>query len=104
MSKAFDEIYCHSCGKPIKKEAEICIACGVKNKQVKKSYNRLVAGLLCLFLGYLGAHRFYVGKMGDRYCVFMYNAYFPCILPIYPRFWINNYFARISNTRNYCFD
>ncbi|SCW39627.1 hypothetical protein SAMN02983004_00922 [Borreliella japonica] len=36
MSKALDEIYCHSYGKPIKKEAEICIACGVRNKQVKK--------------------------------------------------------------------
>ncbi|WP_418905646.1 TM2 domain-containing protein [Borreliella japonica] len=64
MSKALNEIYCHSCGKPIKKEAEICIACGVKNKQVKKSYNRLVAALFCLFFGYLGAHRFYVGKTG----------------------------------------
>ena len=29
---------------------------------MKKS--RLVAALLCIFLGYLGAHRFYVGKVG----------------------------------------
>ena len=26
--------------------------------------SRLVAALLCLFLGYLGIHRFYVGKVG----------------------------------------
>lgn len=26
--------------------------------------SRLVALLLCLFLGWLGAHRFYVGKIG----------------------------------------
>lgn len=26
--------------------------------------NRLVALLLCFFLGYLGIHRFYVGKIG----------------------------------------
>jgi TM2 domain-containing membrane protein YozV len=25
---------------------------------------RLIAALLCFFLGFLGAHRFYVGKMG----------------------------------------
>lgn len=29
---ASDEIYCTSCGEPIKKEAEICPNCGVKNK------------------------------------------------------------------------
>ncbi len=26
-------------------------------------YSRLLALLLCVFLGYLGAHRFYVGKV-----------------------------------------
>ena len=28
------------------------------------SYSRLVAALLCWFLGIFGAHRFYVGKIG----------------------------------------
>jgi TM2 domain-containing membrane protein YozV len=28
------------------------------------SKNRMAALLLCLFLGYLGIHRFYVGKVG----------------------------------------
>lgn len=41
MSKAIDEIYCHSCSKPIKKEAEICIACRVRNKHAK-SYNKIL--------------------------------------------------------------
>ncbi|WP_215536774.1 TM2 domain-containing protein [Borreliella bavariensis] len=81
MSKAFDEIYCHSCGKPIKKEAEICIACGVKNKQVKKSYNRLVASLYCIFFGLLGAHRFYVGKTGA-------GIAFLCITLLSPLFYL----------------
>ncbi|WP_199179129.1 TM2 domain-containing protein [Borreliella burgdorferi] len=63
MSKAVDEIYCHSCGKTIKKDAEICISCGVKNKQAE-NYNKLVVFLLCLFLGYLRVHRFYVGEIG----------------------------------------
>ncbi|ACJ73239.1 TM2 domain protein (plasmid) [Borreliella afzelii ACA-1] len=75
------KIYCHSCGKPIKKDAKSCVSCGVKNKQFKKSYNRLVAGLLCLFLGYLGAHRFYVGKMGT-------GTAFLCIMLISPVFYL----------------
>ncbi|WP_268827269.1 hypothetical protein [Borreliella garinii] len=41
MSKAIDEIYCYSCSKPIKKEAEICIACGVRNKHAE-SYNKIL--------------------------------------------------------------
>ncbi|AEL19290.1 TM2 domain-containing protein [Borreliella bissettiae] len=81
MSKAVDEIYCHSCGKTIKKDAEICISCGVKNKQVKKSYNKLIAALLCLFFGYLGAHRFYVGKMGT-------GITFLCIILLSPFFYL----------------
>ncbi len=30
----------------------------------KSAKNRLVAFLLCFFLGFLGIHRFYVGKIG----------------------------------------
>lgn len=30
----------------------------------KSPKSRLVAGLLCFFLGLLGIHRFYVGKVG----------------------------------------
>ncbi len=63
MPKAVDEIYCHSCGKTIKKDAEICISCGVRNKQTE-NYNKLIVFLLCLLFGYLGVHRFYVDKIG----------------------------------------
>ena len=31
---------------------------------MKSEKNWLVALLLCIFLGYLGVHRFYVGKVG----------------------------------------
>ncbi|WP_417903094.1 TM2 domain-containing protein (plasmid) [Borreliella andersonii] len=62
MPKAFDEIYCQSCSKAIKKDAEICVACGVINKHAQESYNRTTIFLLCLLLGFLGAHRFYVSK------------------------------------------
>lgn len=38
--KQADEIFCRSCGEPIKKEAEICPECGVRNKAQEKSDNK----------------------------------------------------------------
>jgi TM2 domain-containing membrane protein YozV len=68
--KGLDEAYCRSCGVIIKKEAEICPKCGVRQKSTEKNYgpdvsekSRLVAFLLCTFLGAIGVHRFYVGKI-----------------------------------------
>jgi predicted RNA-binding Zn-ribbon protein involved in translation (DUF1610 family) len=37
QEKAADEVYCSSCGEVIKKEAEICPSCGVKNKKSSSS-------------------------------------------------------------------
>ena len=74
--KQADESFCSSCGAIIKKEAEICPKCGVRqyaasgNVQQEKyppgyqPKSNLTALLLCLFLGCLGVHRFYVGKTG----------------------------------------
>lgn len=46
QTKSMDEIFCRSCGVPIKKEAEICPHCGVRNtyatpisNNVLKDYN-----------------------------------------------------------------
>lgn len=68
-------IYCYKCGAKIDKDAVICLKCGcaTKNYDAKKSKgldpdaspkSRLVALLLCIFLGVLGVHRFYLGKIG----------------------------------------
>ena len=69
-TKNADEKFCESCGNVIKKEAEICPKCGVRQKSIKNTLsvepsekNRLVAFLLCTFLGLLGIHRFYAGKV-----------------------------------------
>lgn len=67
--KSFDEMYCSSCGKAIKKEAEICPFCGVRQKYNNIQLNNysdknwLTLLLLYLFLGWLGFHRFYAGKI-----------------------------------------
>jgi len=67
--KASDEIFCSSCGAIIKREAEICPKCGVRQKpapgfSLDVSTNWLTILLLSIFLGYLGVDRFYAGKIG----------------------------------------
>lgn len=67
-----NSMYCYKCGKPISAEAVVCPNCGcaTKNYDAREhtgdvsSKSRLVALLLCIFLGGLGVHRFYVGKIG----------------------------------------
>ena len=69
--RAADEIFCSSCGEIIKKEAEICPKCGVRNKNAvpatvanASEKDWLVTLLLAIFLSGFGVHRFYVGKVG----------------------------------------
>jgi hypothetical protein len=68
-------MYCHKCGKEAAPEATFCPNCGAPLRttamgpgyQVEKAvspFSRLAALLLCFFLGCLGVHRFYVGKVG----------------------------------------
>lgn len=51
----------------ISREAAACPKCGAPLQPViggLSDKSRLVALLLCFFLGVFGAHRFYVGKVG----------------------------------------
>ena len=80
--------FCKHCGESIDKECVICPKCGKQVEELKSSSdknivinnsavananvaapiggkpkNKWVAFLLCLFLGYIGAHKFYEGKV-----------------------------------------
>ena len=84
-------MYCRKCGKEIDDEAAFCVHCGVATKEqpvyqqpvinvvntntnTNTNINNNTTGYihkkkwtafwLCLFLGWAGAHRFYVGKAG----------------------------------------
>lgn len=59
-----DEQYCSSCGEIIKKEAEVCPECGVRQKSTssKSDKDRTTAGIFALLLGGIGVHKFYLGK------------------------------------------
>jgi len=68
-------MYCVNCGKELSVQAASCPSCGqpVRYPGMGPGYSRdktvspksrLAALLLCIFTGFLGVHRFYVGKVG----------------------------------------
>ncbi|ARR10517.1 hypothetical protein Vc3S01_p40031 (plasmid) [Vibrio campbellii] len=61
--KATDKKFCGDCGEAIKVKAELCPHCGVRQTKVGTK-SKMSAALLALFLGGLGAHKFYLGRKG----------------------------------------
>lgn len=67
-------MFCPNCGKEISDQAVTCPNCGhpmASSKSVPgqpgkivSTKSRLAVVLLCFFLGWIGIHRFYVGKVG----------------------------------------
>lgn len=54
--------YCQSCGAATNPGAAVCIQCGVSLRTGNRS--KMAAGLLGVFLGAVGVHRFYLGYTG----------------------------------------
>jgi TM2 domain-containing membrane protein YozV len=66
-------MFCPNCGKELSDQAFTCTNCGhplrpmrpgAASDKTASPKSRMAALLLCIFLGYLGIHRFYVGKVG----------------------------------------
>ena len=63
--------FCQNCGAETKPEQEVCLKCGVRLQKIAASAyysgeekDWLTTLLLCIFLGGLGVHRFYTGRIG----------------------------------------
>ena len=56
--------FCFACGQPVDTRAEICPKCGVRQKRATAQKSRMAAVLLAFFLGGIGAHKFYLGRVG----------------------------------------
>jgi TM2 domain-containing membrane protein YozV len=89
--KHADEKFCSECGSTINAKAEICPKCGVRQMAAPSASplgqtsssgkNKVVAGLLALFLGGIGVHKFYLGKgfQGLLYLVFCWS-FIPAVI------------------------
>lgn len=67
-------VFCRGCGKEIHETAAACPHCGAKQGSGGKGKNKVVAGVLALFLGGLGIHRFYLGQWwGLFYLLFVWT-------------------------------
>ncbi len=70
--KEVNEKFCHECGVAINAKAEICPKCGVRQHNTTSTINaiapngksKLAAALFALFLGGIGIHKFYLGRIG----------------------------------------
>ena len=57
-------MFCHACGTSIDAQAEICPACGVRQRSDKERVSKAALLLMTFFLGGIGGHKFYLGKPG----------------------------------------
>ncbi len=81
--KQIDQKYCSDCGSTISARAEICPKCGVRQLNRSESpdanhKSRLTAGILALFFGGVGIHKFYMGQAGLG---FLYLVFFWTFIP-----------------------
>lgn len=68
-----DTKYCSSCGNKIKKEAEICPECGVRQRPAKKEKSSGLAVFLSLIMPGLG--QIYNGQILKGFGVFLSEAF-----------------------------
>ena len=58
-------VFCRACGRQIHVSATSCPGCGARQLAAGESERLILpAFVLCFFLGYMGAHRYYAGKIG----------------------------------------
>ncbi|RYH00917.1 MAG: NINE protein [Alphaproteobacteria bacterium] len=77
--------FCSGCGKPVHKTARSCPNCGARQRSSKGGEkSKIVAGILALFLGGLGIHKFYLGQngWGVIYLIFFWT-FIPAIIAFF---------------------
>jgi TM2 domain-containing membrane protein YozV len=73
-----DMVFCRGCGKQIHSSAKACPGCGATQSVAGQGKSRISAALFALFLGGVGGHKFYLGKVGQG---FLYLLFFWTFIP-----------------------
>jgi TM2 domain-containing membrane protein YozV/Tfp pilus assembly protein PilE len=72
--------YCRACGTEVHATAVACPKCGAPQDTGKRYKNKVAAGLLAIFLGGFGAHRFYLGKWWGVFYLLFFWAWIPGLI------------------------
>lgn len=79
-------IFCRGCGKQVHESAVACPHCGASQSAVSKTVSsrdgksKSTAGILAIFLGGLGIHRFYLGQWWGIFYLLFCWAVVPSII------------------------
>lgn len=84
--KSTDKKFCSDCGSTIRARAEICPKCGIRQAPPPNPFgntapngkSKIATALFAFFLGGLGAHKFYLGQIGQG---FLYLAFCWTLIP-----------------------
>lgn len=75
-----ETVFCRECGNKIARTATVCDACGAEQSIGGKS--KVVAGLLAIFLGAFGFHRFYLGQWWGLFYLLFFWTWIPGIIAL----------------------
>ncbi len=73
-------VFCRGCGCEIHESARACPHCGATQLNGSQGKNKVVAGILALFLGGLGIHRFYLGQWWGLFYLFFIWTIVPILI------------------------
>jgi hypothetical protein len=74
-------VFCRGCGKEIHETAPLCPSCGAKQR-LAGGKNKVTAGMLAIFLGGLGIHRFYLGQWWGIFYLLFCWTFIPSIIAL----------------------
>jgi hypothetical protein len=73
-------VFCRGCGKELHESAKACPHCGATQRRGGQGKNKVVAGVLALFLGGLGIHRFYLGQWWGLFYLLFCWTFIPSLI------------------------
>jgi TM2 domain-containing membrane protein YozV len=75
-------VHCRECGTTIARSAVSCPQCGGRQSS-GNAKSKVAAGLLALFLGGLGIHRFYLGQWWGLFYLLFFWTFIPAIVAFF---------------------